>query len=381
MRRSLSKSSRMQSRKPLIVIGIFVAILVLIFFVKTINFYPFLFHLIFDKGVNLKQGSPAAINILILGIGGENHDGPNLTDTIILANINETKNRATLTSIPRDLWVPELNGANKKINEAYAHGESKRKGGGLIESKAIVGKITGQPVDYAVRIDFSGFVKSVDIIGGLDIDVENTLDDYEYPVSGKENDTCGYSDDDMQAFLATASAEKDLQEKFACRYKHLHFDKGLNHMDGLRALEFVRSRHAVGVESGDFARSKRQQKVITAFKDKILSAQTLVNPARIISLYDVIKDSIDTDIKQEEFDDFIRLSQKMKNVKIQSLSLDTGDEKSQRQGLLSEAPISSEYNFLFVLIPRLGNGNFSEIQRHIACQIEKGNCSISPIRN
>ena len=357
------------------------AILALIVIVKTISFYPFLFHLIFDKGINLKQGNPTALNILILGIGGGSHDGPNLTDTIILTNINETKNQITLTSIPRDLWAPELSGANKKINEAYAHGESKRKGGGLIESKAIIGKITGQAVDYAVRIDFSGFVKSVDIIGGLDIDVENTLDDYEYPISGKENDTCGYSDDDIQAFLATASAEKDLQEKFSCRYKHLHFNEGLNHMDGQRALEFVRSRHAVGAESGDFARSERQQKIITAFKDKILSAQTLVNPAKIISLYDVVKDSIDTDIKQEELDDFIRLSQKMKNVKIQSISLDTGDKVNKRPGLLSEAPISSEYNFLFVLIPRIGNGNFSEIQKHIVCQIEKGNCPISPIKN
>lgn len=381
MRRSLLKSSRMQNRKPLIVIGIFMAILVLVVVVKTISFYPFLFGLIFDRDVDLKQASPAMVNILILGIGGGSHDGPNLTDTIILANINETKNQVTLTSIPRDLWVPELSGANKKINEAYAHGESKRKGGGLIESKAIVGKITGQAVDYAVRIDFSGFVKSVDIIGGLDIDVENTLDDYEYPLSGKENDACGYSDDDIQAFLATASAEKDLQEKFSCRYKHLHFDKGLNHMDGQRALEYVRSRHAVGAESGDFARSKRQQKVITAFKDKIFSAQTLVNPARIISLYDVIKDSIDTDIKQEEFDDFIRLSQKMKDAKTQNISLDTGDEKSQRQGLLKEAPISSEYNYLFVLLPRIGNGNFSEIQKHIVCRIEKGNCPITPLNN
>jgi len=371
----------MHNRKPLIVIGIFVAILVLFVVLKTISFYPFLFQLIFDKDVNLKQSSPAVVNILILGIGGGSHDGPNLTDTIILASIDETKNRVTLTSIPRDLWVPELNGANKKINEAYAHGESRKKGGGLTEAKAIVGKITGQPIDYGVRIDFSGFVKSVDIVGGLEIDVENTLDDYGYPIAGMEIDTCGYTDEDIQAFLATASAEKDLQEKFACRYKHLHFDKGLNHMDGQTALEYVRSRHAVGAESGDFARSKRQQKVITAFKDKILSPQTLVNPARILSLYEVIKDSIDTDIQQEELDDFIRLSQKMKNVKIQSLSLDTGDKISQRPGLLSEAPISNEYNYLFVLIPRVGNGNFSEIQKYITCQIEKGSCPIAPVGN
>jgi anionic cell wall polymer biosynthesis LytR-Cps2A-Psr (LCP) family protein len=69
-------------------------------------------------------------------------------------------------------------------------GELKRKGGGIALAKAAVGKITGQRIDYAVRIDFSGFVKAVDVVGGLDINVENSFDDYQYPVSGKEDDPC-----------------------------------------------------------------------------------------------------------------------------------------------------------------------------------------------
>ena len=373
----------MLKKKKLFIIGvIFVAILAIVVISKTASFYPFLFQLTFDKEVKLKSASPSDLNILILGIGGGNHDGVNLTDTIIFANINEGKNKVSLTSIPRDLWIPSLNRRVKKINEAYAEGESKRKGGGLVEAEAVVGKVTGQHIDYAIRIDFSGFVKAVDILGGLDINVENTLDDYTYPISGAEDDSCGFTDEEINDFVATASAKEDLlQEKFSCRYKHLHFDKGLTHMDGETALEYVRSRHAVGVEGNDFARSKRQQNVITAFKNKIFSAETIINPSKIIDLYNVIKESIDTDIIADEFDDFIRLAQRMKDAKIQSSVIDAGDSLNNREGLLIEAPISKEYDYLSVLLPRVGDGNFSEIQEFIVCEIEKGNCKVAPLNN
>ncbi len=364
----------MHKNKPLIVIAIFVAILAIFFIAKTASFYPFLFHLFFDKGVNLKQ-TDSRINILVLGIGGGNHDGPNLTDTIILANLNEKDNKVTLSSIPRDLWLPDLTGKDKKINNAYSDGEIKRQGGGIPLVKAAVGKITGQQIDYVVRIDFSGFVRAVDIIGGLNVNVENTFDDPEYPISGKENDACGKTPEELQA-LATMSAEQQVLD-LPCRYKQLHFDKGLNHMDGETALEFVRSRHAVGDEGTDFARSKRQEKIINAFKDKILSAETLINPAKILNLYSVLKDSIDTNIKQEEFDDFVRLGRKMSKAKIKSAIVDIGDEKTKREGLLIHPSITSEYNYEWVLIPRTGNGNFSEIQKYITCEIETENCPIS----
>ncbi len=364
----------MRNKKPLLVAGIFVVILATFLIAKTASFYPFLFHLVFDKGVSLKQ-TDNKINILILGIGGGTHDGPNLTDTIILATLDEKNNRVTLSSIPRDLWTPDLEGDDKKINVAYADGELKRKGGGLLLAEAAVRRITGQDVDYGVRIDFSGFVKAVGIVDGLDINVENAFDDYQYPISGKENDSCGKTSEELQT-LATKSAEQ-LVEDLPCRYKHLHFDKGLRRMDGETALEFVRSRHAVGVEGSDFARSKRQEKVIKAFKDKILSAQTLINPAKILSLYSVLRGSIDTDIKQDEFDDFVRLAQKMKQAKINSAVIDTGDEQTKRPGLLMHPPITSDYNLEWVLIPRLGNGNFTEIQKYIECEIETGNCSVS----
>lgn len=368
----------MPKKKAKILLSVFVAILILFFVAKTASFYPFLFHLVFDKGVNLKQ-TDNKINVLILGIGGKDHDGPNLTDTIILANIDQENNKVTLASIPRDLWMPDLTGQDKKINNAYAQGEIKRKGGGIPLAKAAIGKITGQPIDYVIRIDFSGFVKAVDIIGGLDINVENTFDDYEYPISGKEEDPCGKTSEELQA-LATQSAEQLIIE-LPCRYKHLRFDKGLIHMNGEMALEFVRSRHAAGDEGTDFARSKRQEKVIKAFKDKILSAQTLINPAKLLGLYAALKSSIDTNIEREEFDDFVRLGQKLSNAKIKSAIIDIGDKISGREGLLINPPITNTYNYEWVLIPRAGSGNFLEIHNYISCEIDIDNCSLPKTSN
>lgn len=363
-------------KKALFIIAV-VVILVGIFVFKTSSAYPFLFQLIFNRSIELKH-TDSKINILILGIGGGSHEGPNLTDTIILASLDSQNNKVNLISIPRDLWVPELNGDIKKINSAYADGEAQGKGKGLIEAEAAIGKVTGQEINYGVRVDFTGFVEAVDIVGGLDINVDNAFDDYQYPIDGKEDDSCGLSQQDIQQFIATDSAEADLPSEFPCRYKHIHFDKGLNHMDGETALEFVRSRHAVQpIEQSDFARSKRQEKVIKAFKDKVLSAQILINPIKIYNLYNVLKGSVDTDIKQNEFDDFIRLAEKMKGAKIQSSSIDAGDEEAQRPGLLVNPPISSDYDYAWVLIPRIGNGNYMEIQSFVSCQISKGNCTVS----
>ena len=361
----------MRKTKALIVILIFLFILISVVVSKTAQYYPFLFQLVFTHSINLKETNNR-INVLVLGIGGGSHDGPNLTDTIIFASLDPVNNKATLVSIPRDLWFPDI---SQKINNAYANGQVNGKGG-LNEAEVSVSKIVGQKIDYGVRIDFSGFVKAVDIVGGLDITVDNAFDDYQYPIDGKENDPCGHTPQELQSLANTP--EDQLPQVFPCRYLHIHFDKGLQHMDGTTALEFVRSRHGSGVEGSDFARSKRQEKVISAFKNKVLSAETLTNPGKIINLYNVLKGSIDTDIKQDEFDDFIRLAEKMKSAKIQSAVIDTGDEATQRAGLLINPPTSSDYNYAWVLIPRIGNGDFSEIQKYVNCEIIKGNCVVSP---
>lgn len=333
---------------------------------------PFLWQLTFNHEIALKK-TDDHVNILLLGIGGGNHDGPNLTDTIIFASIDEKTNKINLLSVPRDLWVPDLKG---KINTAYALGQDNGQGKGLLLAKATVSKILNQPIDYGIRIDFSGFSKAVDLVGGLDVTVDRSFDDYAYPIKGKKNAVCGHTQEEIQT-MATESAGLDSQN-FPCRYTHIHFDKGYQHMNGERALEYVRSRHALGEEGTDFARSKRQEKIIQAFKNKVFSAQTLLNPTKVIGLYNTLKDSIDTDIKKDEFGDFLRLAQRMKKAKIRSSVLDYGDSATGRLGLLINPPTGSDYSFEWVLVPRKGNGNFSEIQKYVACEIKNNYCLVTP---
>src|SRR5260221_7856199 len=362
----------MHKKAILITIGIiFFAVVVKVGF-SLGNFFPVASRVLFHRAQALKSTN-GRTSILLLGTGGANHDGPNLTDTMIYATIDTTKNTVTLISIPRDLWMPDL---AQKINFAYAKGEASGQHKGLLLAKAEVAHVLGQPVDYGFRIDFSGFVKAIDLVGGLDIQVQNTLDDYQYPIDGKESDPCGHTDEEIQAFAASASATADMTF-FPCRFKHLHFDAGMQHMDGQTALEFVRSRHGVGSEGSDFARSRRQQLVIEAFRGKVFSAQTIFNPGKIIGLYTILQQSIDTDVMQEEFTLFLDLAQKVQHAKITSYVLDYGDDATGRAGLLINPPIDAAYNFASVLIPRIGDGNYSEIQTFVACEIQKGNCIVS----
>lgn len=348
-------------------VGPFLIFIVIICVLILSKLMPILFPIFFPSETSLDPNKP--INILLLGIGGGNHDGPLLTDTIIFASIDTSSKSATLISIPRDLWVPDLKG---KVNRAYSDGESVEEGSGLLLAKAAIQKVVGQPVDYVIRIDFSGFEKGIDALGGIDVDVERSFDDYEYPVAGKETDLCGNKEEDLPQ-LATASSQLDA---FPCRYMHIHFEKGMQHMDGQKALQFVRSRHAIGPEGTDFARSKRQEKVIQAVRNNLLSAGTLLNPGKLSDLYSIVEDSIHTDISQNQIGDFTALAPKLKDVKIKSAVLDQGNIAEGRIGLLTTPTSLSEYGSQWVLIPKAGNGNFNQIHEYVVCVLKNTGCAV-----
>lgn len=360
-------------RKKVVIIGLILVVGLIIIVARTSKLYPILFQVLFNRDIALKKEN-ANINILLLGTGGGEHEGPNLTDAIIFASIDQVKNKVTLVSIPRDLWITDL---NARINTAYSNAKVKRKDGGILLANAVVKKVVNHTIDYTVRIDFDGFLQIVDILEGIDIEVQSAFDDYKYPIAGKENDSCGYSDEDIKAFIATSSAEIDIQEKFFCRYKHLYFDKGVTHMDGQTALEFVRSRHAQGSDGTDFSRSKRQEQVIKGVMDKVFSINFFLNPAKVLNVYNALRGNIDTNIKEEEIDDFVKLAVKVRTAKIDSVVLDYGDENKNRAGLLIHPDISGAYNNEWVLIPRIGQDNFSEIHNYVECEIKIGDCPIT----
>jgi anionic cell wall polymer biosynthesis LytR-Cps2A-Psr (LCP) family protein len=178
------------------------------------------------------------------------------------------------------------------------------------------------------KIDFGGFVKAIDLVGGVDVDIPNTFDDYNYPIEGKEDDLCGNVDQEIELTPEQAAVLKVEPGKrrvlvtpsgnvattsadFACRYEHVHFVKGVSHMNGAEALVFVRSRMGTNGEGSDFARSRRQQRVIEAFRTKVLSMETLLNPQKVFGLLETFGKSFETDIPTSKFLDMYKQS---KNV-------------------------------------------------------------------
>lgn len=263
----------------LVAILCFFGILAILFFglrfMRTTGITPgLLTSLLFDDGMTLKS-SGSRTNILLLGSGGGTHEGGDLTDTMMVVSIDRQKKSVALVSIPRDTWSDTL---KDKINSAYHYGEEKKKGGGLLLTKVIVEDMIGMPINYELLIDFSGFKKIVDLIGGVDIYVARAFTDNDYPIAGKEQDTCPGDPTNR------------------CVYETIHFDEGLQRMDGERALKYVRSRHAEGEEGSDFSRSMRQQEIIVAIKNKLVHPLSWISTERITQLPKVLDDATDTDM-------------------------------------------------------------------------------------
>lgn len=367
--------------KRLVPITLILAILIsLAIFLTTLSGSTTVVNYILS-GTSLKS-SEGRINILLLGISGGTRAGSNLTDTIMVASYNLKSNELYLISIPRDLWLPAL---STKANAVYQTGISQ--GGGLSFAKTIVGNIVGLPIHYSLRVDFRGFIKMIDILEGIDVSVEKSFDDYNYPLEGKENDMCGNREEEKEfneeeakqlniepgkrkvlilpdGKIATDSAEEDKGAKyFTCRYEHISFKKGETHMDGEEVLKFVRSRHGTNGEASDFARSERQQKVLEAIRAKVLSAQTLFDLDKITELIKTLGKSLETDISVKDALEFYKLAKDLKTT--HSIVLDDSRRANLPPGRLSLLvhPPALEYSGAYVLISE--DDDFATIQEYI----------------
>ncbi len=284
-------------------------------------------------------------NILLLGIDkrayvpftykdtqGNVHKNGFLSDTIIVLSVGKDTKDAVLISIPRDTWVQtpgwdRFPGTWGKINSAYSIGNSlDYPGGGLALSEKVVSQTLGIPIHYAARIDFEGFKKTVNTLGGIQVQVAKSFDDYHYPVEDEEDKVC-------------------TDKTFSCRYIHIHFNAGLQNMDGETALEFVRSRSGTNGEGSDFARAARQQKVLVAARNKAFSVQSFLNPSRISELFKNLGESIETDFSLNLYPAAYTLLKDvdLSSVKKLVLSSDTG-------GYLY-VPNAADYGGAYVLLP------------------------------
>jgi LCP family protein required for cell wall assembly len=232
---------------------------------------------------------PGRINILVLGTDKRAELGNEAarSDTLILLSVDPKWKTAGILSIPRDLQVTIPGYGLQKINAAYFFGEyNKIPGGGPALAVPTIQKFFNVPIDYYVSVNFAGFQKVVDEVGGIDVYVPETIDDPEYP--GPYNS-----------------------------YIHVHFDAGCTHMDGEEALEYARTRHA----DSDFGRARRQQQVIRAVRDKALELNML---PRYPELLNQLGDSVETNIPPDKQLAFAQLASQIKASDIYMAQIDAG---------------------------------------------------------
>ncbi len=211
------------------------------------------------------------VTILVLGIDERQQEkGPFRTDTMMLLTLDPVTLKAGMLSIPRDLWVPIPGYQDARINTAHFLGdlydyEGNPDGGPGLAMETVEYNL-GVPVNYYARLNFQGFVDLVDLIGGIDVNVEKTIHDDSYPT------------DDY-------------------RTEVLHIEPGLHHFDGEMALKYARTRHG----SSDFDRTRRQQKVMLAILDRVTSLEMLPQLAtRANDIFATVEDSVSTNMTLDE---------------------------------------------------------------------------------
>ena len=326
-----------------VVASVYLAIVVIGFALTRIgipNYVHLVSDFIFTPAAQI-HSQEGRTNFLILGKAGAGHDAPDLTDTIIFASVSQGKPSTVLVSLPRDIWVPAI---RAKLNSAYYWGKQRAEAGGLVLAKSEVEAIVGQPVHYGIVIDFSAFKQIIDVIGGIDVDVDRAFVDNKYPIVGRENDECGGD------------------REFKCRYQTVSFSAGTQKMDGETALKFVRSRNAEGEEGTDIARAARQQKIIVALKNKILSPAVIFSPKKLLGVWKEVKDSVESDIDPSAAAILARRILASRN-EVRQLVLS--------EEFLANPQVSPRYDNQYVFLPK--EGNWSKVHEWINCLLNS-NC-------
>lgn len=264
-------------------------------------------------------------NVLLLGIGGAGHEGPLLTDTVILASLKPSTRQIAFLSIPRDLVLDIPQFGPRKVNHAYALAEAARSGTGGEAARETISRAFGVPVPFFVRIDFAGFEKLINDLGGITVEVERSFTDNQFPVGENE--------------LITVS-----------------FERGAQAMDGKTALRYARSRHGTNGEGSDFARARRQQRILEAIARKSTSLETITSPNKLRSLANALSRHVATNL---DLNTLLRLAELAENADLKETNHAVLDDRPN--GLLIST-INEEGSF--VLLPADGTGeNLKNIAR------------------
>lgn len=278
----------------------------------------------------LKGEGDGRVNILVIGIGGAGHPGGQLADTIMVISIDPINNTATMLSVPRDFYLKVPNYYSMRINEIHAVGEDnkqqKANGGGPALLSENLERVLGIPMHYFVRVDFQGFIDAIDTVGGIDIEVKDSVFD------------------------------PFIEKSFGSGNYGFSIKTGTHHLDGATALQYGRSRKT----SSDFARASRQQEVLIALKNKVLSLSTLSNPLKVSSLISAAGNHVRTDLTIDEIMKLLTIGKRIENSTIDYFVLTNAGDNYLASRNIGGAS---------VLIPKAGLDNFTQIQKFVRSQL------------
>ncbi|MFI7338630.1 LCP family protein [Streptomyces sp. NPDC050085] len=259
------------------------------------------------------------LNILVLGsdsrsgkenekLGGGDSGGAR-SDTAMVVHLNADRSRATVVSIPRDTLVerpscPTQDGGvtapayNAMFNSAYAVG-------GPVCAVKTVEQLTGVRMDHYLEIDFAGFAKLVDALGGVDVTTDQDIDD-------------------------------DLS--------HLHLDAGDHHLDGEQALAFARTRHGVG-DGSDLGRIELQQQLVKSLLDEAAGSGLLTDPTRLYQVADAATGSLTADTGLDSLSELSGLARSLGGLSaddVKTVTMPVVRAPSDANRVVADEPEASE---------------------------------------
>ena len=269
-------------------------------------------------------------NILLLGSDNDNkYNFPALlTQVMMVVHVDPDNNSVYMVSIPRDSWVyVSLNGGMHKIDQAFLFGAAPHNNfdDGVRAARQTIEQDYGITIDRYAWVGLSGFASVIDTLGGVDIDVTHPIVDDSYP-------------DDTRA---------NPNDPFAV--KRLYLAPGPQHLNGLQALEYVRSRHADLV--GDIGRTNRQQEILQALKKK-LTAPNIINHFQ--QLISDMAGKVYTDMSPQEIVAFANFGRTLPSSGIQHITLGPGSG-NQNYGQLAQVNDPSINADQDVVLPQCQN--------------------------
>jgi len=342
------KSKDVRSRKKFLKIIYISVIVILLAIVAFVSYLLSSSSKIFENGLSgmslikslysketLKGEKDGRINILLLGVGGNGHAGGMLADSIMIVSIRPKDNNVAMLSVPRDLQVSIPGHNDTKINASTSYGYSdyvkkcsKPNSSACRDEATIAGanlavetvnETFGLPIHYYVILDFKGFEEIIDHFGGVEINNQYSLSDPSYPCDDDEAKSCGFK-----------------------------LKAGLQSVDGNTALKYARCRK--GNCGNDFGRAARQQEIVMALKDKVVSLNFLANPKKVAEISGSLGSSIKTNFATSEIKTALSLFSQLDRDKMISKVLTTGPD----------GELKDYNNGGYFLMPK--TGNFKEIQ-------------------